>query len=58
MGVSLFIELPELPSIQYLTDIFPLTLSLSPRGEGRSLRPATEARGHFMVVTEKEMLTA
>jgi hypothetical protein len=34
MGVSEFIELTKLLSIQYLTNIFPLTLSLSPKGRG------------------------
>ena len=34
MGASEFIELPEWLSIEYLTSIFPLTLSLSPKGRG------------------------
>jgi len=38
MGVNEFMGLTELLSIQYLTNIFPLTLSLSPKGEGRVRR--------------------
>jgi hypothetical protein len=34
MGVSEFIDLPELLRILYLTNIFPLTLSLSPKERG------------------------
>jgi len=46
MSISKFMGLPELLSIQYLTNISPLTLSFSPKGRG----------DHFMVVTEKRCL--
>jgi len=34
MGLSEFMEPTELSSIQSLSNIFPLTLSLSPKGRG------------------------